>query len=185
MKYSLRTLVLVVTVVAVLLAVVGLRINQEMRRARHEAAVADALTTAGAIVLTQRAGWSLLRYDQIVMVDVGDLNSEPSLGSSVWMRNAIAFGDDDVRLLADCRGTEIVRLRNSQITDQAVKILVRLPALIEIDLDSTAVTDACVDDLARLPLGCRFVGLGATRVTAEGRARLRRLRPDLEVLPRP
>ncbi|MDB4947510.1 MAG: hypothetical protein JWM27_159 [Gemmatimonadetes bacterium] len=68
-----------------------------------------------------------------------------------------------------------------ELTDRGLAHLAGLRALETLDLEWSSVTDAGLPLLAALPSLCWVDLGGATGVTAEGIARLRTTRPDLEV----
>ncbi len=79
--------------------------------------------------------------------------------------------------------TKLVRLRldDTAITDAGVETLTALEGLTWLNLIGTRVTDSAVEAIARLPR-LKQVYLWKTDLTASGRAHLRRLRPDIEVV---
>ena len=92
-------------------------------------------------------------------------------------------GSEDESLTDIGKFTELTRLRLSRnaLTDRAIASLASLPRLERLNLYANpAITDASVEALGRFaPL--RRLDVWQTGISAAGLARLRQLRPDLEV----
>lgn len=90
------------------------------------------------------------------------------------------IGDETLSELADHVHLWRLYLNSTAVTDAGLKCINRLPLLSHIDLRNTAVTDAGLWHLRRLP-SLESLDLLNTRVTPEGVARLKELMPDLKV----
>jgi uncharacterized membrane protein len=92
-------------------------------------------------------------------------------------------GLDDDELANLAKFTELTRLRlgRNPITDRVVAAFASMPHLERLNLYANAgITDASVDALAALP-SLRRLDVWRTGISDEGMARLRALRPDLEL----
>src|SRR5262252_4527083 len=119
----------------------------------------------GARVIDQHIAVLLTAVDQIVELNLQD-----------------ALLDDSV-LVDIGKFTELTRLRlsHNELTDRTVAKLAGLKKLERLNLYSnTGITDASVEVLARLP-ELKRLDVWNTGVTEKGMARLRELRPDLEL----
>ena len=119
----------------------------------------------GARVTEQHVAVLLTAVDQIVELNLQD-----------------ALLDDSV-LVDIGKFTELTRLRlsHNELTDRTVAKLAGLKKLERLNLYSnTGITDASVDVLASLP-ELKRLDVWNTGVTEKGMARLRELRPDLEL----
>jgi len=89
--------------------------------------------------------------------------------------------DAVVGVLATFPALRDLKAMKTAVTDAFVEEVARaMPSLRWIDLGKTAVTDACVDAIVGMG-SLRTVGLGKTKVSKKGLARLRAARPDLHV----
>ena len=104
---------------------------------------------------------------------------EPWLTRLDLSRTAVT--DTGLRQLVSFGQLERLRLDHTGITDAGVEVLSTLDTLTWLNLVGTVVTDGCVEAIARLA-DLEQVYLGQTGVSATGAARLRRLRPGLEVV---
>jgi uncharacterized membrane protein len=89
--------------------------------------------------------------------------------------------DDELANLAQF--TELTRLRLSRnsLTDRTVAAFASMPHLERLNLYANpGITDASIDALAAIP-SLRRLDVWRTRISEEGMARLRTLRPDLEL----
>ncbi len=91
-----------------------------------------------------------------------------------------AVTDGVLEEIAQLPNLRVLDLSATPISDRGVAVLKTLPALHELRLDRTAITDQAAESLVTFAsLG--EVSLEGTRVTADGRALLRRRRPNLAV----
>ncbi len=104
---------------------------------------------------------------------------EPCLTRLDLSRTAVT--DAGLRQVVSFGELDRLRLDQTAITDAGVEILSALDGITWLNLVGTSVTDACVDAIARL-VDLEQVYLWQTGVSATGAARLRRLRPGLEVV---
>ena len=104
---------------------------------------------------------------------------EPFLTRLDLSRTAVT--DAGLQHLLPFTGLVRLRLDDTAITDAGVETLTAVEGLTWLNLVGTRITDSAVDAIARLPR-LEQVYLWKTDLTASGRAHLRRLRPDLEVV---
>jgi hypothetical protein len=93
-----------------------------------------------------------------------------------------ALRGEGISQLRALRALTVLDLRDTGFCDDSAAELAPLEALTSINLWSTPLTDAAVPALAKLR-GLQWLGLGQTRVTADGRRRLREALPACRVLP--
>lgn len=96
----------------------------------------------------------------------------------------LPLSPDDTAHLAARRALVSLVLARTPIADSALADLARLPTLEVLNLVETSISDAAIDALAAMP-ALRRVYLWQSRVTAEGIARLAKLRPTLEAVREP
>ncbi len=92
-------------------------------------------------------------------------------------------GLDDDELANLAKFTELTRLRlgRNEITDRTVAAFASMPHLERLNLyANTGITDASIDALAAIR-SLRRLDIWRTKISEEGMARLRELRPDLEL----
>jgi hypothetical protein len=138
MRYSLRTLLIVTTVLLIWLG----RQAEEVHQQRAVVKVVDRLhgalgyddSPSGSPLRRRLAGW--LGRETIANID------------AVYLGGTTA-GDDDLAPLGKLRGLRTVVLTSSAVTDLGLAHLRGLPSLEAIDLRFTAVTEAGVTDLRR------------------------------------
>jgi hypothetical protein len=132
---------------------------------QSDAHLVVSIYSPGARVVADQIAVLLTAADQIVELDLQDAGLEDEL------------------LTDTGKFTELTRLRLSRnaLTDRAIARLASLPRLERLNLYANpAITDASVEALVRFaPL--RRLDVWQTGISAAGLARLRQLRPDLEV----
>ena len=84
------------------------------------------------------------------------------------------LGPDSVRVPL------IVDLKDTRAEDADVRRLLVLSTIERLDLAGTNITDAAIDDIARMP-NVKLVSVWETKATQAGREKLLRLRPDIEL----
>jgi uncharacterized membrane protein len=132
---------------------------------QSDAHLVVSIYSPGARIVADQMAALLTAADQIVELDLQDA------------------GLEDESLTDTSKFTELTRLRLSRnaLTDRAIAGLASLPRLERLNLYANpAITDASVEALVRFaPL--RRLDVWQTGISAAGLARLRQLRPDLEV----
>jgi len=150
--FSTRILLIVVTVLAVLFATLGKRMNRELQERRATSAI-------------QRLGG---RFDY-------DQSTSRSLMAGGWLFRLTAFV-----LYEDFFQVTGVSLDSTAIVDDDLATLALLPKLEGLDISSTEVTDAGVVHLAKVP-NVKYVNAHKTKMTYAGVAELKSRRPSLLV----
>jgi hypothetical protein len=94
----------------------------------------------------------------------------------------VTFPDPSgLELLGDMPRLTGLDFSHNSVTDEVVtRHLARLPDVQYLMLQDNPLTDGCIDTIAGLPSRQR-VDVRGTRITPDGVARLRRLRPEVEV----
>jgi hypothetical protein len=75
----------------------------------------------------------------------------------------------------------MLRFFNSTCDDVGIKHLAGLAILEELTLNSTKVTDASIDDLAKLKL-LRVLNIAGSQITSDGKPRLKKSLPTLQIV---
>ena len=94
--------------------------------------------------------------------------------------DATAVTDRSLGLLAKCPRLEEIDLSRTRITDAGIPLLHSLPNLRVLWLTNTTVSDESIDALARLK-ALQQLDVQGTRITRQGRQRLRQQLPNLSV----
>jgi hypothetical protein len=192
-RFSLRTLFLVTTVLAIWLA-----FKVHAARQQQEA-VALYLRLGGTIRYDYEidqsgrlirnatpSGWPWLRsyvgseyFDSVSVLSmttkpVSDPDTRPLVGLphllQLWLGHT-KISDDAMDSISQLRMLRQLELSNTGITDTGLMRLLQLPHLTYLQLDSTTVTDEGVESLLKLP-SLQEVSLTGTRVTEKGVRRL-------------
>jgi VanZ family protein len=149
------------------------------RYSATQAVIAE-IERLGGQVETARPAWIVRDigedFAQLLDTITGVRLSGPSVGTA-----QIEFLASNRDVLANLRR---LGLSDSRVDDLSVKRLTVFPILRELDLSGTNVGNGTTNTLAEMP-ALRSVHLGDTRVSWNGRWRLRRRRRDLEVITRP
>jgi aspartate carbamoyltransferase regulatory subunit len=74
----------------------------------------------------------------------------------------------------------MVVLSLSDVRDEDIQLLPKIPGLRHIWMTNTKLTDQCVDDLARIDR-LEIIKLDGTEISTEGIERLRLLKPKLKI----
>jgi Leucine-rich repeat (LRR) protein/tRNA A-37 threonylcarbamoyl transferase component Bud32 len=90
------------------------------------------------------------------------------------------FSDEGLSRLPLLRDLQSIHLAKTRITNAGLKHLRRLPNLKVLDLADTQVSDEGIEELAHLA-GLKTLNIKGTRITADTIARLRTLRPDIDI----
>jgi hypothetical protein len=163
-QYSLRSLFLLTTLVAIGMSYVAVT----MKNQRQQKAAAEAIEKAGGSAKTEPT-WlgEVLRDDSLVRV------TEVSL----------AFGATD-GALTDIHGLgqlQVLWLNSTQVTDAGLTHLRGLRQLQELHLNSTKITNAGLAHLQGLRQ-LQYLSLSCTEVTGEGVKKLQQTLPNCKIL---
>jgi hypothetical protein len=82
--------------------------------------------------------------------------------------------------LTRLKSLRMVILSVSDVSDEDIQLLPKIPGLRHIWMTNTNLTDLCVDDLARIDR-LEIVKLDGTEISVEGIERLRLLKPSLKI----
>ncbi len=104
------------------------------------------------------------------------------LGTILLILRDSAISDEALRHLEAVSSLQQLQLKNTGVTDEGLESLARLENLELLMLSGTQVTDQGLSHLVRLPR-LRSLDLGDTLVTQEGVDRFRRMRPEVDVEP--
>ncbi len=175
-QYTVRSLLLLMTVVAIALAPTFLKLRQRrLRRAFAETIVGSGGTLLGprheqfvpAVPGPTRDGrsfseaWSDIVNDDPLVRTVRVSSRAKSIDGR--LRNIAAFpeirevslqdtdlSDTGLGYLSECRGVNCLELSNTEVTDAGVEKLTKLTELRELYLAHTAVSDKCAEDIAKM-----------------------------------
>ncbi len=116
-----------------------------------------------------------------------DLNTKDSDICSLVPKNTVSFRADGLRIgrlavehLGRCRQLQQIILRSTEVSDNDLAVLSRLPHLTVLNLSNTPITDAGLKFLS----GCRTLkelDVCGTHITERGVAEFRARRPELNV----
>lgn len=193
-QFSLRVLIAVVTVAALILAWFNWRLN----KARVQYAAAEAIVHAGGEVAysnqfdgqvsrltpyppaTNSLGeWSRRLFGgdptrKMVSVTLFDDKSTAFISQYglndlkiIRLNGGASITDASLPHLANCRQLQVLYLERAGITDQALAAIDRHPLLEELWLANTSVTDAVVPRLVELP-GLRVLDIRRTAISDAG-----------------
>ncbi|HUE69656.1 MAG TPA: hypothetical protein VMP01_02110 [Pirellulaceae bacterium] len=90
------------------------------------------------------------------------------------------FPNEGLETLALCDQLAFVTLESPSLNNDGVRRVARSPTIYDLTITSEQVDDGVLDDLAAMP-SLRELTLWDTRTTAQGIARLRSKRPDVDV----
>lgn len=175
MRYSLKTLLVVVTAVA-LLMVVGLYATKDYRE-RLELQ-ADLKSTTGAYFVSVNAAHR-----------IGLLFTKPVATSGIKKYSKIesielqgfSVTSDSTANLAQLDSVEVIMFQSCVIPDsRALQQLAEIGQIRSLLFWNTAVDDSALDFIANVP-GLKTVDFRKTKVTQPGLDRLRLLRPEISV----
>lgn len=186
MQFTLKTLLLMVAMVAIPLAWLGPKLNQ----ARQQRESLTAARSVGARTLyEQEVQWREGRYE-----DTGPATTEPH--GPEWLRRILGrdffdpvvhiifqdgrTSDNDLELLKGLPETRSLSLTRTSVTDKGMALLSRLTGLEELFLDGTGITDAGLLQLSGLQ-HLKSLYLGGTGITDEGAKVISELR-ELRIL---
>jgi hypothetical protein len=82
--------------------------------------------------------------------------------------------------LTRLKSLRMVILSVSDVSDEDIQLLPKIPGLRHIWMTNTNLTDQCVDDLARIDR-LEIIKLDGTEISVEGIERLRLLKPSLKI----
>lgn len=169
MRYRLRTLLLLVTVLCV---GPGAFVAYQQTLARRQQAAVEHVKRWGGLAITPmptRPAW--------LRAIMGD----DSFGNTkrVWLNDA-NIGDADLVQVAHFSNLETLDLGWTNISDAGLAHLRHLTKLEDLALEGTRVTDQGILQLRNLK-SLRVIWLGDTQVTAAGRARLQEHLPNARI----
>lgn len=188
-QFSLRTLLIIVTILAV---GPGGWLIYEQNQARRQKESAAQLRKVGAeVYATPRWLWTLLEPDSPgTVVGVGlryrkfsdvDLIPLSSLAELIWLDlNDTPVGDNGLVHLAGLRRLKRLRLDETQVTDAGLCHLSGLKELEQLNLYKTQISDAGLANLAVLT-NLEELNLQRTQVTDEGVANLQKALPKCRI----
>ncbi|MEX2122105.1 MAG: hypothetical protein WD847_21170 [Pirellulales bacterium] len=183
LRYSLRSMLGLVTVF-------GLWLGVQVNRAEQQRRAVAAIERLGGKVHYDwkwRRGWTEV-----------ELNREVEARKSARLRKLLGdhyfdtvvavdlmypennLTDPDLDYLLEFPKLEQVWLTHQPITDKGISQLAHIKTLRILDLQKTAISDACLDDILRLP-NLEWLNVGETRVTARGLTHLLKM-PKLREL---
>lgn len=107
-------------------------------------------------------------------------------GDGKWSSENRSIGapeitDEGIAHIAALPRLRFITCAQSKVTDRSCRKLAESKSLETIGLDGTAITDSGFSELARIPT-LKFVSVRGAAVTAEGVAKFRMMRPDVEIL---
>ena len=185
-QFRLRTLLVFVTLCAILCSWLAVK-KQQAKREREAAAAIEKL---GADVSWSKSSgpawlWRLLGDDLFVHVESLDLNP-PGVGHahkpsrSTFLERFDIITDATLENLEKMRDLEILQLCRTNMTDSALEHLKGLNRLQELELFGTNVTDAGLEHLKGLTRLERL-NVEETKVTDEGVKKLQQALPNCSV----
>jgi len=179
MRYSLKTLLVGVTVIALLIGA-GLYATEDYRD--RMALQVDLLSTTGAHFVSVDAA------HRIVV-----LFTEPIMNSgikkykkidSIELQGFLVTGDSIVNL-AQLDSIDVMMFQSCEIPDSgALQPLTEIGSIRSLLFWNTAIDDSAIDLIANVP-GLDIVDLRKTKVTQAGLDRLRSTRPEIRISSRP
>ncbi len=189
-QFSLRTLLLIVTILAV--GPGGWLIYEQNQARRNKAAAELLRKVGGEVYATPRWLWTLIEPGSPGMVvgvgfryrPVTDSDLEPlsSLTDLVWLDlNDTPVGDDGLVHLAGLSRLKRLRLDETQITDTGLAHLSGMTGLQQLNLYKSQITDAGLVYLTALT-NLEELNLQRTQVTAEGAAKLQKELPKCKIV---
>jgi hypothetical protein len=155
-QFSLRTLLVVITTIAI--GPGGWALYTQQQAPRQKSAVAILSKSGGEFYVRRQWLWSLLE------------RGAPGRVVGIALRDANTT-DADAAPLADLTDLIWLDLNNTQITDMGLAHLAGLTQLKRLRLDETQVTDAGIAQLAELE-NLETLNLSRTRITDAGLAHL-------------
>jgi hypothetical protein len=166
MRYKLRTLIVLTTMLAGLFASLGKR----YARVSHLESVVSSLNATGARVrrdwqsrtwLDKNLSWLPHSYTPIGDVQAGNVRT---------------FGDDELTLVLSLPELSVLELQNTNVTDEGLRRVAEASMLNlrSINLANTGLTDKGLAHLASLPGLTDVVVSGCDKLTIEGVERFRR-----------
>lgn len=179
LRFSVATLLLLISAICVALAIVTGRTREQRLAIERIRSVAGTVwydyerSSAPSGSLGRKPeNYSFIRWafgdDAIDCVDLVDLESS-------------FVTDDDLYCLTRLRGVKAVWLNNTAISDDGLRVLAQLPALVEIRLENTSVSDAGAKHLENVK-SLRRASLYNTNITQSGCEHLRRSLPNCQIL---
>jgi hypothetical protein len=160
-RFSLRTLLVVMTVAILAFGGIGYRIHRahvnRERMATVDATIDDLGATAKILFLQSP---TLLER---LFNDPGVLDSD----WKIWVIGGNQFSDAEMEHLKRLPGLTTLHLENTKVTDAGLENLAGMTELQTLRLDGTKFTDACLDILAR-QISLTYLNLTDTKITEAG-----------------
>ena len=170
LQFSLRTLLLVVSLLAVVSAFVG----GELRRANHELSVVSKLEKLGADVV----------YDVKVIREGYFLTRDDEAGAPSFFKRLVGIEGSDV----NCVNLNLLFVRqgqkNSKIKDDCMVDIASLNNLKVLDMRGTGITDAGLVHLYALT-ELELILVSGTQITDDGIRRFKEFNQDCDVYRQP
>ena len=179
MRYSLKTLLVVVTVIA-LLIVVGLYVTEDYRE--RMALQADLLSTTGAHFVSVNADYRIVILFT-KPVETSEIKKYKKI-DSIELQGFAVTSDSTVNL-SQLDSVDVMLFQSCMIPDsRALKPLTEIGSIRSLLFWNTAIDDSAIDLIANVT-GLDIVDFKKTKVTQAGLDRLRSTRPEIRVFSRP
>lgn len=135
------------------------------------------------LLVPEQVNWlALPRCGEADPLELAGLRSIGRCSNLKWLDlSGQPLSADGVRALAGCSRLQQLFLRRSELEPEAIALMASWPALQELDLSGCQLQDPVLDDLIALP-SLRQLDLRENRFSPAGIERLRKSRPDLEVV---
>ena len=196
LQFSLRTLLTLTTLVAVVL-------GWQASKVRMQRSAVAAVERANGLVVygdkdSRKWPWLSARigdayFEEVVAVvlwgqcpsyDAECLSTLNGLPNLEQLTISLApLSNSDLAVIAELRQLRTLELRTILLTDQSAKKLVKLKSLESLDLSGSTITDASVPALAQLKT-LKHLDLSSTKLTDTGLTQLRAALPTCTIIPK-